>query len=1704
MKKLLLQTIEKWSIRFVASAFVFLSITQINLSFSQMQPKAHRLDDFAVRETKNLQSWKKFNDPKYYTHPEFGKLPENAPCDSCVEVLEKRSIDERYFVNINRPSEFYSQKALGDLHQLINGEWVSIEHELHPVSGTRYESGYLLDQPAIDFSAARTELKTAHGTLRFNNWKLIVIRNGIASDEFVADWSDYTVGSDGALIHHVFPGIDAEMVVQRGAIKTSFIIKSNEFGTFDKLLFRETLEGDSPVHAQFLAGSHAHGVGSLKLLSGSTELAVMDEAKLFAKNGPKSLARSGEYEIHSNQIDLMVDYDWINENIASYQLIVDPLVTGTATLAQASITGSRYNGTCNFTNSCDYNLTVPCPAGATITDLTFSFTYSANGTTCWLQDGAMRIATGACTSPSAAGFYWFCNAIGGGTCAATNQTVYTDLAACIPAPSVANCTAGGQNVTFTLKFYRSCWGAAGCSNTCIGAASPWVMNVIGRTLEYTNPTTPITLSGTTVCQGGSLTASTSAIYGIPAYNYNWSFSPTGTPSIGTGTSVSIAFPTSGSITLYSIVTDLCGNQVTSNRTVTVTPGTPPTITAGGPTTFCAGGSVTLTSSSATGNTWSTGATTQSITVSAGGSYTVTVLSGSCSSTSAATVVTVTPLPPAPTITPSGPTSFCTGGSVTLTSSSATGNVWSTGATTQSITVSTSGTYTLTVSASGCTSAPASTTVTVNPLPPVPTITAGGPTTFCAGSSVTITSSSATGNTWSNGATTQSINVTASGSYTVTVSSGSCSSTSVATVVTVNPLPPVPTITASGPTTFCTGGSVTLTSSSATGNIWSTGATTQSIGVSTSGSYTVVVSNGSCSSTSVATVVTVNPTPPVPTISASGPTTFCSGGSVTLTSSSATGNTWSTGATTQSINVTASGSYTVTVSNGSCSSTSVATVVTVNPTPPVPTITASGPTTFCTGGSVTLTSSSATGNTWSTGATTQSINVTASGSYTVTVSNGSCSSTSVATVVTVNPTPPVPTITASGPTTFCSGGSVTLTSSSVTGNTWSNGATTQSITITTSGSYTVTVSNGSCSSTSTATAVTVNPLPAIPTITAGGPTTFCSGGSVTLTSSSASGNTWSTGATTQSIAVTTSGSYTVTVSNGSCSSVSTATTVTVNPLPATPTIPASGSTTFCTGGSVTLTSSSATGNTWSTGATTQSITVTTSGSYTVTVSNGSCSSTSVATVVTVNPLPPVPTITASGPTTFCTGSSVTLTSSAVSGNTWSTGVNSQSVTVSASGSYTVTVSSSGCSSVSAPITITVNPIPTISASNNGPLCVNQPLNLTATGTAGGSYSWSGPNSFNSTSQNPTIASVTGADFGIYTVTITLNSCSASTTTNVTMNSGTSTAISAAGPFCANDGTVTVSAASPGGNWSGTGIVNTSTGLFDPAVSGPGSFVITYDIPGSCSGASTTTIVVNPVPQTNFIADNLSGCAPLTVHFTNQTPSTVTAQWNFGNGQTSTASLIDSATYTSGGCFTVSLTVTDLNGCSATNTQANYICINPEADASFTPSPYDATITHPEIHFINTSSNATAYTWSFGDGGNSVDFSPTHEYDEVASNYTVQLVATNAFGCSDTARVVVRVLDELIYFVPNCFTPNGDERNNTFQPVFTSGFDPYSFRLLIFDRWGETLFESKNAKVGWDGTYNGTLVQEGIYTWTVTFKDPNTDKKYTESGHVTLIK
>jgi len=501
--------------------------------------------------------------------------------------------------------------------------------------------------------------------------------------------------------------------------------------------------------------------------------------------------------------------------------------------------------------------------------------------------------------------------------------------------------------------------------------------------------------------------------------------------------------------------------------------------------------------------------------------------------------------------------------------------------------------------------------------------------------------------------------------------------------------------------------------------------------------TVNAPNGCIVSNSVP--VTINPTPATPTITPGGPTTFCQGGSVNLSSSSATGNQWYLngnpidGASNQVYNVTASGGYTVVVSDNGCpSAASAITTVTVNPLPATPTITPGGPTTFCQGGSVNLNSSSASGNQWYLngnpigGATSQVYSANASGNYTLVVTDGnSCASApSTATTVTVNPLPPAPTINAGSATTFCQGGSVTLTSNSANGNQWYlngnpiGGATNNTYVATASGNFTVAVTdaNSCVSSPSVATSVTVNPIPATPTITPGGPTTFCAGGSVTLQSSAATGNQWYLngnpigGATNQSYVATASGNYTVIDTALGCASApSAATAVTVNPNPNATITTAAQECAGSTGNAASVANAgvgatynwSITNGTITGGTGTANITYTAGATGTLTLSltvttAASCSDAKSANV-TVNAIPAKPTITPGGPTTFPTGGSVALNSSSGAGNQWYlngnpiAGATNSSYVANAAGNYTVMVTIGGCSSpASDATTITICP------------------------------------------------------------------------------------------------------------------------------------------------------------------------------------------------------------------------------------------------------------------------------------------------------------------------------------------------------------------------------------------------------------------------------
>ena len=415
-------------------------------------------------------------------------------------------------------------------------------------------------------------------------------------------------------------------------------------------------------------------------------------------------------------------------------------------------------------------------------------------------------------------------------------------------------------------------------------------------------------------------------------------------------------------------------------------------------------------------------------------------------------------------------------------------------------------------------------------------------------------------------------------------------------------------------------------------------------------YTIIIGYPACS---IYTFEVLEPLPIEATLSLHNSQILCEGDSLDLSVTEAYSYLWSTSDTTQTILMKESGDFFVIVTDSiGCTAISDTITVLVHPLP-TPTVNESGATTFCSGGRVML-SSSVTGASylWSNNETTQSISATMTGNYSVEVTDANgCKGTSTAVIVTENPLP-TPTVNESGATTFCSGNSVTL-SSSVTGVSylWNNNTTTQNISATTTGNYSVEVTDANgCKGTSTAVKVTENPLP-VPIVNASGETAFCSGNNVTL-SSSVTGVSylWSNNATTKSIAATTTGNYSVEVTDANgCKGTSTAVTVTENPLPA-PIVNASGETTFCSGKSVTL-SSSITGVSylWSNHATTQSVSATMTGNYSVEVTDANgCSAISSDILVTVNPLLISEITITPSANAICSGDTVTFTSTTTNG------------------------------------------------------------------------------------------------------------------------------------------------------------------------------------------------------------------------------------------------------------------------------------------------------------------------------------------------------------------------------------------------------------------------------------------------------------------------
>ena len=820
----------------------------------------------------------------------------------------------------------------------------------------------------------------------------------------------------------------------------------------------------------------------------------------------------------------------------------------------------------------------------------------------------------------------------------------------------------------------------------------------------------------------------------------------------------------------------------------------------------------------------------------------------------------------------------------------------------------------------------------------------------------------------------------------------------------------------------------LSSSSSIGNLWSTGDTSQTIYVFSSGNVTLVTQNEfSCLSPSASVNLNFNPNPSAPLLNLSTSNPLCQGDTVQLSANISSGISWSTGESTQTINVSNSGNYFAFVTDAnSCVSDTALLVVLFNANPPTPVLITSGPVNFCNGDSVILSSSALSGNIWSTGETTASITVATSGNYSVTVNDANgCSSNSALISVNVFSNPPVPLVTLSGGPIFCNGDSVLLTSSSSIGNSWNTGDTTQIITVSNSGTYFVTVGATGCSSASAAISVTELSLSVAPSITASD-TNFCVGQSATLTSNLSSGNLWSTGDTTTSIIVSSAGQYSLFyIDQNLCNSDTSTINIQVNNLPASPTITTLGNTTFCDGDSVQLSVSPGTGIIWAPiGASDSVIYVTTSGVYSVSYTDvNGCSSLSQPIQTLVNPLPNSPLIINSGPLNFCDGDSVSLLAQPGNGITWLPGNSIDSIiVVTQSGTYSATYTDqNGCTSMSQTVSVVVNPNPT------APL-----LQLSE--------------SDSSICQGQTIQISSNLSNGV--------------------------------------------------TWFPSGVSSSAI-----SVSTPGIYSAVYlDANGCFSDTASVLITVNQNPEISSVVQIDSASCGLnnggvsSIQIFNGTPN-YSYQWLSNSTLVSIDSVLQNA---SGGIY--ELVVIDANGCSDTLSNIDVPSSEGVVITAVSDVYQGLEGISPLVNSITLSGSPVSYTWNLNGSlviGASDSLLQLQNLSQ--GTYTVQVIAENNQGCLDTAQVLIVVDANIEIEIPNVFSPNGDQANDLFT-IQVKGMKDFS--ILIYDRWGILLWKGYGPNSGWDGRApNGEKVPEGTYFYI--FKGTALNEKLVEKTGFVLL-
>lgn len=261
---------------------------------------------------------------------------------------------------------------------------------------------------------------------------------------------------------------------------------------------------------------------------------------------------------------------------------------------------------------------------------------------------------------------------------------------------------------------------------------------------------------------------------------------------------------------------------------------------------------------------------------------------------------------------------------------------------------------------------------------------------------------------------------------------------------------------------------------------------------------------------------------------------------------------------------------------------------------------------------------------------------------------------------------------------------------------------------------------------------------------------------------------------------------------------------------------------------------------------------------------------------------------------------------------------------------------------------------------------------------------------------------------------------------------------------------------------------------------------------------------PVYEVDLVS--AAGCPPLEPGFraiTSDAVDKVNYIWNFGDGNTSQTDSTKHTYNQPGEKYTIQLVAkSDLTQCSDTVIYTDTVNVYQVPTARFMAEPPNVIISNPVILFKNASENATSFEWDFDDGSAFSDNeNPEHRYNEMGL-FDVQLTSFNSFGCIDTATQQVSVTFDKL-FPPTAFSPNAIAEEDREFRIYSPGIASEGYQLLVFNRWGEIIFESNSQEKGWDGKMkNSNFAPTGVYNWVIQYIDFR-GERHKQQGSVTLL-